>query len=171
MAELSSLIGRTVTTQGYTVALTLEDIDRAYIEAQAAECRLAIQGKGGYRTFWPRPRRRRRGSGPRRTPPSIRQFVFRPRYRPGRWKELRIMHRQAKGFLLETRPRIRGYDNIHYLAARTSLGREWDKMSQRASEQTARRAFARTRRRVAVQRRRGAAVVSAARTRRIGRVH
>ena len=170
MTSLSALAGKTITTQGHQVVITMEDIDRGYMEAQAAEIRKAIRGKGGYTTDWPKPARRKRGSGPRRVPPSIGKFRVKARYKPGKWKHLELLHTQTKGVLLETRPMIRGYDNVHYLAQRTSLGKQWNRISQNAMNDTARRAEARVRRRTAVQLKKGAAVQSAARTRRIGRI-
>ena len=147
--DVSSVYQQTRIDNGQIIDITLEDFNRAYLEAQAAEVRKALRGAKGYQTKWPRPRYNRRGRKPSRQ-----MFKVQPKFRPrARKMYIFVRHRQRHGHLLETEPVIRGYDNIHWRAGVRSIQAEWHKITRNASTHTERRARGRAIRRYHAQQR------------------
>ena len=142
-AAHSQTYAQTRLSNGEIIDITLEDFNRAYLEAQTAEVRKALRGSGGYRTRWPRPRYNRKGAKASRT-----QFRAKAKFRP-RIGQMHIFvrHRQRHGHLLETQPVIRGYENVHFHAALRTVEDNWDAINRAAYADTERRARGRAVRR------------------------
>lgn len=141
--------GRTQLSNGQIVKITLEDYNRAYLEAQAAEVRKVLRAARGYTSRWPKPRYNRKGRRASRL-----MFNVKAKFRPRQGTMyLFVRHKQRHGVLLETRSTIRGYDNVHWRAAMRTVGDNWRKLSAVASNDVARRARGRAIRRLKAQER------------------
>lgn len=147
--DLSKVYQQTRTSNGDIIDITLEDFNRAYLEAQTAEVRKALKGTGGYRTRWPKVRYNRKGAKSSRLMFRVQTKI---RVRAGiMW--IMVRHRQRHGHLLETQPTIRGYENRHYHAAMRTIEDNWQAINRVAAAATERRARSRAVRRFHAQQR------------------
>ena len=112
-----------VLSGGQEVTLSAGELQRAHTQEMAREIRKALRGSGGYRSLWPKTRKKRGKA--RRNPPSIGTFTVQARVSKGR-AQLRVGQKQRHGRLLETRETIRGYINVHHEAALRTIELNWD---------------------------------------------
>jgi len=132
------------TEQGKIVEVTARDLKRGLVDARAAEIRAALRGRDGYTTFWPRQRRKR--GIPLRGKRSITQFTVRTRH-AGPRSFIDVSQRTRHGAIIEIAETIRGHKNVHHRAGRRTIEANWDRISERASDNAERRAALRARRR------------------------
>ena len=132
----------TVEMEGTPVVLTARMVARATVRELAREMRLAIRGRSGYRTLWPRRRgtkavRARRAATGEKA--SITQWRVTPRFRRS-GAVIEVLQRTRHGALLESRQTIRGYANVHVGQAVATYRANWDRMVAAARASAVRRA-------------------------------
>ena len=111
-------------------------LKRATLQEQTRQMRFAIRGQKGYRTEWPR-RRGTKTVRARRSKTGSKASITTWQLIPKLTRStmfIGVRNKQRHGAILETRPNIRGYANIHYQAAHRTWEKQWRTMSQRAMQ-------------------------------------
>ena len=134
------------------VESTLLDVERGTVEGIVAGVRQAVRGTGGYRSEWPKTRKRRGVA--RRHKPSIATFKVKANFRRT-GTTVSISNTQGHAIILERSPIIRGHRNVHYHALLRTFENNFDAIGRAAAADAQRRAAGRAIRRAKARAARG----------------